>query len=129
MGRTRTQFFSEAGFPSPVVSEVPDGEGLSYAMTFQPRVNGTPSVAYLERQSIRQQVLKARIQISSYLSRYMVGLQAEINYPIARGNTIVNSAPDNIGKGPSGRQGTMLPPSRFNKALPLPVVPYNPPTY
>ncbi len=127
--RNKRQFFSESGFPSPVVNTTQDGEGMAYAMSFGPRVQGTPGGAYLERQSIRQQVVKFRVQASEYLSRYRLGLQAELNYPIARGNSIINTAPSNIGSGPSGRSGTMRPPPRYRKALPLPVVPYSPPTY
>ena len=127
--RSKRQFFSEAGFPAPVVNEIQDGEGMAYAMSYGPRVQGTPGGSYIERQSIRQQVVKFRVQASQYLSRYRLGLQAEINYPIARGNSIINTAPANIGAGPNGRSGTMVPPSRFTKALPLPVVPYNPATY
>lgn len=125
----KRQLFSEAYFPVKLGVQDQDFEGMSYSMVFQPTTFGTPGGAYIERQSIRQQVLKHRTQFAVYISRYMTGLQAQINYPIARGNAIVNTAPDNIGAGPSGRQGTMVPPSRFGKALPLPVVPYNPPTY
>lgn len=121
--------FSQAGFPPAIVSRSPDEDGVSYAMTYGNHVFGYSGSEPLERQSARQPYLRYRLQFSRYISKFMLGLQSEINYPIARGNTIVNTAPDNIGAPPNGRQGTMLPPSRFTKALPNPIVPFNPPVY
>lgn len=129
MARPGGARFSEALFPEALVNRIPDEDGISYGMLIGPGIIGTPGGAYLERQSTRQPLIKHRSQWSGYISKFMLGLQAEINYPIARASRIVNSAPDNIGQAPNGRQGTMRQPSRFKKALPLPLVPFNPPVY
>lgn len=129
MARPGGARFSDQLFPEALVNLIPDEDGLSFGFLIGPGIIGTPGGAYLERQSTRQVVIKHRSQWSSYISKYMLGLQKELNYPIARASRIVNSAPSNIGDPPNGRQGTMKQPSRFKKALPLPLVPYNPPTY
>lgn len=124
------------GFPSPIVSQKADRDGMAFGMVFQPRVNGVDTTAFLEAQSLRQPILKARLQASSYFSKFRTGLQAEINYPAARGFKIIPSAPpltrqphpQGSGRAAS-RPGFMGAPPRFKKALPAPVNIFNPPVY
>ena len=129
-----------SGFPSPIVSVTPDRGGMSYAMQFQPRVIGAPTVPVQPRSSLAQLVIKHRIQASLYISRYRtngaVSLPYEIGYPAAKGFKMINTAPPlsaNPKPKTSGRAaaapGAMKPPARFRKGLPLPIVPFNPPTY
>lgn len=120
---------STVGLPSPIVSRKLDMEGMAYAMQFQPRTIGTEGTVPLERQSTRQPVLKYRKQASLYISRYRLGLQAQIGYPTARGQTVLNTKPKSLGARPrpvtsgraAARPGTMASPPRFRKALRLPV--------
>lgn len=128
--RAKRFLFSDALEPAADVNRIPDQEGMAYGMLYGGRTIGTPGGAYLERQSTRQLVLIHRTQISRYLSRYRLGLQAELNYPIARGNRIINTAPDGLGSNTGyGRQGAMRQPPRFRKALRAPITPYDPQTY
>lgn len=127
---------STPGFPSPIVNRTMNETGMAYGMVFQPRVIGIEGGAQIERQSIRQPVLKHRSQASHYLSRFRVGLQAEIDYPAARGFKIINSAPpltrrphpQGSGRAAS-RPGFMGSPPRFKKALRAPVNTFSAPVY
>lgn len=128
------------GFPSPIVSRRPDGTGITYAMQFQPRVIGAPTVPVQPRSSLAQLVEKYRVQQSRYISRFQNGgsvqPMAAAGYPAAKGHTVVNTAPPQsrrpypVTSGrAAARPSTMAPPPRWRKALPLPVVPFNPATY
>lgn len=123
-------------FPSPIVSRIPDTDGIAAMMSYGPRVIGAPSVAYNPRSSLGQPVTRYRSQISVYISQYRVGLQAMIGYPTARGQTILNTAPP-LSRRPTPRgngnatthPGAMGSPKRFAKALPAPLNVFNPPVY
>src|SRR5215475_13382591 len=128
------------GFPAPIVSRNYDFEGISYAMQFQPRVNGAPTVPVQPRSSLAQLVLRNRIQMSRYISRYQNGgsesNMARVGYPAAKGHTIVNTAPPQSRRPTpvtsgraAARPSTMAPPPRWRKGLPVPIVPFNPPLY
>lgn len=124
------------GFPSPVVSRVPVTTGLEYALDFQFRSIGVPTVPLPARSSLGQMLERYRLQRSHYVSAFRLGLQSEIGYPSARGQTILNSAPPltsrprPVGNGmATAKPGAMRPPPRWRKALPVPVVPFDPPTY
>lgn len=128
--RKKRLLFDGRNFPEAVVNKKPDQDGIAYGMIYGPRRLGISAGVPLEIQSLRQPSVLYRVQASEYISRYRLGLQAELNYPIARGNTIINSAPRGIGTNSGfAQQGTMRPPRRFTKALPTPIIPYNPPTY
>lgn len=122
------------GFPSPIVARIPVTTGLEYAMEFQPRNIGIPTIPLPTRSSLGQMIEKYRTQRTLYLSRYRLGLQSLIGYPAARGHTVLNTAPKtNTKPQTTGRAtiypGTMGAPSRFTKALPAPIAPFNPPIY
>lgn len=128
---------SSSGLPSAIVSRDPDMEGMSYAMLYDARAIGMEGAAQIERQSIRQPILKHRIQASLYYSRYRLGLQKLIGYPAARGHTILPTTPIRSSGRPTpvtsgraaARPGVMGAPPRFRKALRLPVVNYDSQTY
>lgn len=123
-------------FPSPLISEKPDREGMYYAMLYPNRVIGAPSVAYTPRQSLGQMVTKYRTQNTHYFSRFRLGLQATIGYPTARGFKIINTAPPlsrrqlpNTSGRAAREPGAMNPPPRFTKALKTKQNPYKAPVY
>lgn len=123
--------------------------GMEYEMHYDSVVMGGPNVPPpIPRQSLAQQVIVHRYQQSKYFSRLRnYGLRPD--YPIAHGwrviqtgNSSVNNAPvmttTFLGTDPQSRgiqvnspgaQGFMRPGGRFKKALPTPVVNYNPPVY
>ncbi len=115
--------------------------GMEYDMTYDTRNIAPPNVPPpISRQSLAQTIFIHRYQQSKYISvlRYF-GLRPD--YPVFHGFKIINGAPEVSNTGaptlsnppmnwPSpATAGTMKPPSRFVKALPLPIPQFNPPTY
>jgi hypothetical protein len=125
--------------------------GMEYDMTYDTRNIQPPNVPPpVSRSSLAQTIFIHRYQQSKYISilRYF-GLRPD--YPVFHGFKIINGAPavSNTGApvfsaGPgigtlgsegvfpfprAATAGTMKPPSRFVKALPLPIPSFNPPTY
>lgn len=131
---------SASGFPSPVVNVKANRKGMAYAMQFQPRVIGAPTVPVQPRSSLAQLIIKHRIQASLYISDIRtngsVSLPFLAGYPAAKTFKVIPTKPT-LSADPtpqtSGRAaaapGAMKPPPRFRKGLPLPITPFNPPTY
>lgn len=123
--------------------------GMEYSMSYDSTVMGGPNVPPpIPRQSLAQTVIVHRYQQSKYFSRLRnYGLRPD--YPIAHGHVVVQTGNSSVNNAPTitstkmgtdsslgvpqvnsaGAQGFMRPGGRFRKALPLPVVNYNPPIY
>lgn len=123
--------------------------GMEYEMSYDSTVMGGPnSPPPIPRASLAQTVIIHRYQQSKYFSRLRnYGLRPD--HPIAHGSVVVQTGHSSVHNTPAmtstrlgtdplskgiqvnrpGQGGFMRPGGRFKKALPLPVVNYDPPVY
>lgn len=113
----------------------PLSRGIGYGMLVDGRSEKIPTIPQPVFSSLFQRVLIHRWQISTYISRLRnYGMRPD--YPAAHVLTMINSAPTDIGNsvkvsrfGRPASKGTMKPPRRFSKALPVQRIPFTPPEY
>jgi hypothetical protein len=121
-------------FPVAPNARIPNRSNMEYRMIIEGEHIPSATVPMQLRQSEAQPIVVHRWQFSRYFSLLRnYGLRPD--YPIFRGFAIVpvNSSPNAkiviSRRGAAANQGSMRPIPRFRKALPYPIVTYNPPTY
>lgn len=113
-------------------------EGMSAEMLLQGKINESPNVPMLQRQSLGQQVLHHRFQQTEYFSKLRnYGLRPD--YPIAHVLSLIKLSPAGKSSYPviaigyhtpaTAQGGVMRAPPRFKKALRSPLNIFTPPTY
>lgn len=137
---------------TPVFTRAYRQEGISQYMTYGAQAERAPGIPLPIRSSLAQIIHIHKVRMSHYVStvkpfgmrrHYPFPDEALGDYPVAKVGTVINSSfriavqplpqINRPGIAPSqprvNNRGSMGPPRRFTKALPVSLVSYVPPTY
>lgn len=151
--RKRRTTDRRAALRTPVYTRAYIQRGIMQYMTYGAQAEKPPGIPLPIRSSLAQIIHIHKVRLSHYTSwmkpygmkrHYPIPSEALGDYPVAKVVTLINKGPNNLavqplpvinrpGIAPSQprvrHRGTMGPPRRFTKALPVSMVNFVPPTY